>query len=53
MMTGARYARALEESGAVRMMRKLNLLLYHDMATPHQAVTVNDVRSAFENEILL
>ena len=27
----------------MRMMRKLNLLLYHDMATPHQAVTVNDV----------
>ena len=43
MMTGARYAKALEESGAVRMMRKSNLLLYHDNATPHQAVTVNDV----------
>ena len=43
MMTGARYATALEESGALRMMRKSNLLLYHDKATPHQAVEVNDV----------
>ena len=34
-MIGARYATALEESGAVRMMRKSKLLLYHDMATPH------------------
>ena len=42
-MTSARYVSTLKNSGALEMMKKAGLRLYHDKATVHRAGCVNDL----------
>ena len=43
IMTSARYAATLKNSGALEMLKKSGLRLYHDKATVHRAGCVTDL----------